>query len=93
MAEERKVRELFAQYAGADRKLDPQELHGLAMSVGAQLGVDPTAFGDIRSLFHKFDFSGDGPLDEKETFHLIRHMLRVFRDVQQRRNAQVRSWK
>lgn len=28
-----------------------QELHGLAMSVGADLGVDPTAFGDIRRVY------------------------------------------
>jgi len=46
---ERKVHELFVQYAGADRKLDPAELHGLAIGVGQQLGVDPIAFGDIRS--------------------------------------------
>ncbi|CAK9025162.1 Calcium-dependent protein kinase 2 (PfCDPK2) [Durusdinium trenchii] len=84
---ERKVKELFARYAGADRKLDPQELHGLAMSVGADLGVDPTAFGDIRTLFHRFDFSGDGHLDEQETFELIQYMLRVFRDLQQKRAA------
>eukprot|EP00913_Durusdinium_trenchii_P001710 g1582.t1 len=63
------------------------ELHGLAMSVGADLGVDPTAFGDIRTLFHRFDFSGDGHLDEQETFELIQYMLRVFRDLQQKRAA------
>ena len=48
-AKERKVHELFLQYAGADRKLDPPELHGLAVCVGQQLGVDPMAFGDIRN--------------------------------------------
>jgi len=85
---ERRVHELFVQYAGADRNLDPAELHGLAIGVGQQLGVDPIAFGDIRTLFHRFDFSGDGHLDEKETFHLIQYMLRVHRDVQQKRSAQ-----
>lgn len=39
-------------------------------------------------MFHRFDFSGDGHLDEKETFHLIQYMLRVHRDMQQKRSAQ-----
>lgn len=86
---ERKVHELFVQYAGADRKLDPPELRGLAVCVGQQLGVDPMAFGDVRTLFHRFDFSGDGHLDEKETLNLIQYMLRVHRDLQRKRSAQL----
>ncbi|OLQ06823.1 Calcium-dependent protein kinase 1 [Symbiodinium microadriaticum] len=71
--QEKKVKELFHQYSGADRKLQPHEVrsagaevHGLAFSLGAQLGVDPAAFGDIQVLFHRYDFSGDGELDESE---------------------------
>mmetsp|Transcript_73164 Transcript_73164/g.171549 ORF Transcript_73164/g.171549 Transcript_73164/m.171549 type:complete len:691 (+) Transcript_73164:6-2078(+) len=88
---EKKVKELFQQYAGADRKLQPHEVHGLAFSLGAQLGVDPTAFGDIQVLFHRYDFSGDGELDETEALHLITHMLRVFRDGMHRQQQQQQS--
>mmetsp|Transcript_97709 Transcript_97709/g.232622 ORF Transcript_97709/g.232622 Transcript_97709/m.232622 type:complete len:694 (+) Transcript_97709:90-2171(+) len=88
VALEKKVKELFHQYSGADRKLQPHEVHGLAFSLGAQLGVDPAAFGDIQVLFHRYDFSGDGELDESEALHLITHMLRVFRDGLQRHQQQ-----
>ncbi|CAE7296428.1 CPK1 [Symbiodinium sp. CCMP2456] len=95
VALEKKVKELFHQYSGADRKLQPHEVrsadaevHGLAFSLGAQLGIDPTAFGDIQVLFHRYDFSGDGELDESEALHLITHMLRVFRDGLQRQQQQ-----
>eukprot|EP00439_Symbiodinium_sp_Y106_P080318 s307_g19.t1 len=88
VALEKRVKELFHQYSGADRKLQPHEVHGLAFSLGAQLGVDPTAFGDIQVLFHRYDFSGDGELDESEALHLITHMLRVFRDGLQRQQHQ-----
>ena len=42
-----------------------------------------------RTLFHRFDFSGDGHLDEKETLNLIQYMLRVHRDLQRKRSAQL----
>ena len=43
------------QYAGADRKLDPPELHVLAVCVGQQLGVDPMAFGDVRKWLDSWE--------------------------------------
>jgi len=79
---EAKIEELFTQYAGADRKLNKDEMNGLALSLAAQLGVSTSAFGDITSLFYQCDFSGDGHLDLQEATVLVKHMLRQYRDAQ-----------
>lgn len=75
-----KVRQLFKQYAGADRLLDPNEMQSLATSLSAQLGVSRDAFGEITMMFFRFDFSGDGQLNEKEGVKLIKYCLRLYRD-------------
>eukprot|EP00930_Biecheleria_cincta_P097194 TRINITY_DN88911_c0_g1_i1.p1 TRINITY_DN88911_c0_g1~~TRINITY_DN88911_c0_g1_i1.p1 ORF type:complete len:694 (-),score=146.52 TRINITY_DN88911_c0_g1_i1:48-2129(-) len=80
---EEKIKELFRQYAGDDRKLNFSEMQGLAASLGARLGVDQSAFGDIRHIFRTYDFSSDGHLDLEETSKAVKHMLRRYRDSQQ----------
>eukprot|EP00440_Ansanella_granifera_P000102 gb/GFBE01000112.1/.p1 GENE.gb/GFBE01000112.1/~~gb/GFBE01000112.1/.p1 ORF type:complete len:728 (+),score=143.16 gb/GFBE01000112.1/:1-2184(+) len=77
---EERIMELFREYAGADQRLDQREMQGLALSLAAALGVDRSAFGDIDMMFHRYDFSGDGHLDDSEARHLVKHMLRVYRD-------------
>jgi len=77
---EDKVRKLFREYAGDDERLEPHEMEGLAASMAAELGIDPRAFGDLNHIFWRFDFSGDGALDEEEGVRLIETMLRTYRD-------------
>lgn len=79
---ETRIKHLFQEYAGEDQRLQLHELKGLALSLAALLGVAPSAFGDIDMLFWKFDFSGDGCLDEYESTSLIKYMLRMHRDAQ-----------
>jgi calcium-dependent protein kinase len=77
-----RVKELFRKHAGADARLQPHEVRILALSLAAQLGVQPSVFGDLERMFLRFDFSGDGVLDEEEGVRLIACMLHLHHDAQ-----------
>lgn len=77
-----KVKELFHQYAGADKKLQYHEMCSLAAVLAASLHIPQTIFGNLNLMFHRYDFSGDGDLDEEEGVMCIEGMLRAYRDSQ-----------
>merc|ERR1719480_483590 len=80
---ESKVHELFHTHAAGDKRLQLDEMRRLAECLGAELGVDgQTAFGDIDMAFWRFDFSGDGALDEEEGLRLIKFLLHAFEEAQ-----------
>eukprot|EP00928_Gymnodinium_smaydae_P078617 TRINITY_DN62730_c0_g1_i1.p1 TRINITY_DN62730_c0_g1~~TRINITY_DN62730_c0_g1_i1.p1 ORF type:complete len:764 (+),score=182.02 TRINITY_DN62730_c0_g1_i1:90-2294(+) len=49
--------------------------------LSSKLQVDPKVFGEIGQMFWRFDFSGDGLLDEDEAVKLVLCMLRQYRDA------------
>jgi serine/threonine protein kinase len=77
---ERKIKELFHQYAGADRRLQYHEMRSVAAVLATELRISPSSFGNLDLMFHRYDFSGTGELDEEEGIMLVEGMLRVYRD-------------
>lgn len=76
------MQERFRQAAGSDRRLSESEMQRLAESLGAELKIPTSTFGDLRFMFWRYDFSGDGSLDEEEGMMLIEGMMRAYRDSQ-----------
>jgi len=74
-------KQLFRQAAGADRRLSEQEMSGLAIRLASQLRIPATVFGEVKLMFHRYDFSGDGQLDEDEGLMLIEGMMRAVKDA------------
>jgi len=70
------VSQLFSGYAGADRRLQPHEMQGLAQVLSAQIGIDGSLFENINEMFHRFDYDGGGHLDLAETQELIKFLLK-----------------
>merc|ERR1712232_161384 len=58
-----------------------EDVHRIVEYLAAQLDVDPAVFGDIGQMFWRFDFSGDGYLDEDEATMLCLCALRQYRDA------------
>lgn len=80
---EYKIKELFHQYAGADRRLQYHEMRNLAAVLAAMLRIPQSSFGNLDLMFYRYDFSGTGELDEGEGIMLIEGMLRAYRDSQE----------
>eukprot|EP00931_Biecheleriopsis_adriatica_P121688 TRINITY_DN9674_c0_g1_i3.p1 TRINITY_DN9674_c0_g1~~TRINITY_DN9674_c0_g1_i3.p1 ORF type:complete len:869 (+),score=215.93 TRINITY_DN9674_c0_g1_i3:26-2632(+) len=78
----RLVQGLFMEYAGEDKKLQQHEARDLMATLGVLVGIaNPLqVFGDVNQMFFRFDFSGDSELDEVETEHLVKFILRNVRD-------------
>jgi len=81
-----KVRERFRAFArcpagGGPLHLNLEDAERLARSLAAELRVAPSFFGEISQMFCRFDFNGDGNLDEDEGTELMLHMLYRYRDA------------
>lgn len=74
------VQRLFATYAGADGLLQQHEIIGLARTLCATWGIDPSYFENVQAMFYRFDFSGDGHLDLAETKKLVKFLLKEQRN-------------
>jgi len=74
------VQQLFGTYAGADGVLQQHEIIGLARTLCAQWGIDPSLFDNVQQMFYRFDFSGDGQLDVNETKKLVKFLLKEQRN-------------
>mmetsp|Transcript_65773 Transcript_65773/g.183208 ORF Transcript_65773/g.183208 Transcript_65773/m.183208 type:complete len:776 (+) Transcript_65773:72-2399(+) len=64
-----------------DLVMEFDDIEALVKMLAAQLQVDPSVFGDAGQMFWRFDFSGDGMLDEDEATKLCLCMLRQYRDA------------
>jgi len=53
----------------------------LAARFAEELQVDPGIFGEMRQLFWRFDFTGDGVLNARQSMELCLCMLRKYRDA------------
>lgn len=58
-----------------------EDVFGLTKFLAGNLRVDAGIFGDISQMFWRFDFSGDGVLNEEEAVKLCLYMLRSYRDA------------
>jgi len=58
-----------------------QDTAALAARFAELLEVDPGIFGEMRQLFWRFDFTGDGLLNERQSLKLCLCMLRKYRDA------------
>jgi len=70
------VQALFRSVAGADGKLQQQEMGGLKGVISSKWGIDASYFQNINEMFYRFDYSGDGHLDYQETADLIKFVLK-----------------
>eukprot|EP00929_Paragymnodinium_shiwhaense_P049687 TRINITY_DN25043_c0_g1_i1.p1 TRINITY_DN25043_c0_g1~~TRINITY_DN25043_c0_g1_i1.p1 ORF type:complete len:433 (+),score=98.68 TRINITY_DN25043_c0_g1_i1:209-1507(+) len=77
------VEALFDEYAGEDARLQQEEVVGLLVSLGAQVGIPDalSLFGEVSHMFYRFDFSGTDYLTLQETRSLT---LCVLRDLLER---------
>lgn len=74
------IAQMFRAAAGADRRLDINEMQRLAQDLSSRLRVPTSYFGELALSFHRYDFSGDGKLDEVEGVMLIEGMIRAAKD-------------
>lgn len=79
--EKQAIQNKVQQFAGSDRRLDPNELQQLANTLAAELRVPVSTFGELKMLFWRYDFSGTGYLDLKESVALIEGMMRAAKDA------------
>lgn len=58
-----------------------QDTAALSAKFAQELEVDPSIFGEMRQLFWRFDFNGEGLLNERQSLQLCLCMLRKYRDA------------
>eukprot|EP00929_Paragymnodinium_shiwhaense_P064766 TRINITY_DN32489_c0_g1_i1.p1 TRINITY_DN32489_c0_g1~~TRINITY_DN32489_c0_g1_i1.p1 ORF type:complete len:927 (+),score=185.54 TRINITY_DN32489_c0_g1_i1:99-2879(+) len=75
------IREQFRQHAGIKQSVSLPEVTRLVKFLAAELGVDIASFGELDWAFRRYDFSGDGHLQEKEFQMLVEGLLRHCRTV------------
>lgn len=86
---EARIRMRFKQFAKpnpnhrGEKVMTVEEMDKLACMFAKHLGVDPAIFGELPQMFWRFDFSGDGLLNEDEATRLTMCMLRKYRDSTQ----------
>jgi len=85
-----KVRELFRGIASAAPPLDGlrlklDDLTHLRHALAVELRIDPKSLGSVKQMFWRFDFSGDGHLDEDESTMFIIYMLQQHKDELRKR--------
>eukprot|EP00747_Dinoflagellata_sp_TGD_P208967 gnl/TRDRNA2_/TRDRNA2_82401_c0_seq2.p1 gnl/TRDRNA2_/TRDRNA2_82401_c0~~gnl/TRDRNA2_/TRDRNA2_82401_c0_seq2.p1 ORF type:complete len:704 (+),score=134.79 gnl/TRDRNA2_/TRDRNA2_82401_c0_seq2:211-2322(+) len=75
------VRDLYRQYSEARTGLKVHEFKGLAISLAAELGMDPLKFDSFSIIFYRFDIDGNGLVDENECVMVAESMLRHYREA------------
>jgi len=74
------VRECYtAVTVNADVPLDINGLQRLVQQIQARLGLPPSAFGNLRDTYQRFDFNGNGILDFNEGFRAVKRSMTDFR--------------
>jgi len=67
---------IFRSIAGADMKLQQNEIGGLKGVLSSKWGIDGSYFDNMNEMFYRFDYSGSGHLDHKEVADLIKFVLK-----------------
>jgi len=79
----------YRKYASDRGMMRPEGARSFLMSLAMSLGFSnpQQILGDVEQMFWRFDFSGDGELDELEAFQLVKFVLRRARDRMMPSNA------
>eukprot|EP00929_Paragymnodinium_shiwhaense_P044282 TRINITY_DN22720_c0_g1_i1.p1 TRINITY_DN22720_c0_g1~~TRINITY_DN22720_c0_g1_i1.p1 ORF type:complete len:879 (-),score=200.01 TRINITY_DN22720_c0_g1_i1:147-2783(-) len=75
---------LFREYIEGedDPRVTPARAHAMMFSMAVEIGVHPKKIPKPEAVFYRYDFSGDGALDEEETTQLLLGLLWAYRDTQ-----------
>lgn len=69
----------MGQAGGGKKSLSITQLRVFRQLLAAQLGLQESAFGDLEDSFIYFDFDGNGSLDPREVYMLVKFHLREYR--------------
>merc|ERR1719265_547518 len=73
------VGELFRECAQGQPKLNYQALLMFIRKISSAIGVPPIALGNAHDDFERYDFDGDGGLEEHECYRLVKTHLKAYR--------------
>lgn len=65
---------------GEGDKISVQQLRALIQKFHQDVGVPAEAFGNVFTIYEKFDFDGDNTLSFREAYRCVKHCMREWRD-------------